>query len=216
MTRSLRSSWPMALALVLALSPMSACGVADRLGSSDPNTSPSVAPAPSDAPSSEAPSTPDDTPEAGSGDVVDASTFSFTVPTLWRQSPAPTSGVAGVRSEAVVVGETTSGFRTNINVVSQALPAGASLEDYVAVTLRSARQQGYSVSSQPATVGDLDDAPTLGYTWSKRIGSLRLVQRQFAAEHDDRVYILTLSTPSSEYGASLRSLSAVQKSWRWT
>lgn len=136
--------------------------------------------------------------------------------------PGFKNGIAYVKNEPiailyVAVGPRSSGFTTNINVIrepSHGLTDINTITQAELSTLKGLQPPAHQISSQRLTVGG-DPARTLDYLKSTAT-RVPVHARQVFVEHGGWIYTITYSARPTSYSASLRALTQMLSSWRWT
>ena len=134
--------------------------------------------------------------------------FTATAPQNWKQTSYPGAAVVFVSPRVV------SDFRPNINVLVQPLPAGWTLEDYDALTLKQVKQliSDAKIISHTATM--LSGVPAWQLVYSGTQGQYKLLFTQVYALAAGRAYVLTGTTtqgrqvnaaPTAEFTAFVKT-----------
>jgi hypothetical protein len=122
--------------------------------------------------------------------------------------PALDLGFAGAK-------EREDGFATNINVVTESLPKGMTLEDYEEVSIENAPALGVTLEGdpEPVTLGGEPAFVFEGSVDSPLDQDLHF--RTVAAVHEGLAFSLTLTALEDRFDDEAGDLDAARDSWVW-
>ena len=155
-------------------------------------------------------------PACGSSEEkVDGSGYSVELPDGWKdRSEDAEEQTGGIAVDKLFIGPRVEGFATNVNVIREARPANASLEEIE----QRGRPQIRGVGGRnisPAKPVELDGERALSHTYSIRQQGKLLRGEQYIALHDDRVYNFTVTSVPSAFADARKDFEEIADSWKW-
>jgi hypothetical protein len=203
-------TWVVPTTVALSLALLSGCsGEDDPAGSADPVTDVQETSAPDDAAVTTSP--PDDaesTTEAPAPVTSADDAFSFEVPQGWSDAgdQAGADAVAAARAD-----ERTDDFFTNFVVVTE--EPISDLEE--AIEEAAETIAGEEGSHEMLEDIEIDGRTAYGYQLTRTVEEVDIVQVQRWVEHEDSLYILTLSAAESRLEEAQAELEEILGTWTW-
>ncbi|MCE0486308.1 PsbP-related protein [Ornithinimicrobium sediminis] len=203
-------AWVVPTTVALSLALLTGCsGEDDPAGSADPVTDVQETSAPDDAAVTTSP--PDDaesTTEAPAPVTSADDAFSFEVPQEWSDAgdQAGADAVAAARAD-----ERTDDFFTNLVVVTE--EPISDLEE--AIEEAAETIAGEDGSHEMLEDIEIDGRTAYGYQLTRTVEDVDIVQVQRWVEHEDSLYILTLSAAESRLEEAQAELEEILGSWTW-
>jgi len=137
--------------------------------------------------------------------------FSVLLPDGWSDGSDKLSGIA----ETGYFGPTIGGFAININVIRQ--PIGAvSLPQFLRATRANVRSALHVTSMSKATPRLMDGEAAVDYTVIDQQVGRALEQRQTLVIRDGNGYVITYTSPLSNFTYYRISADSILDSWQWS
>ena len=151
----------------------------------------------------------------GSSDEgVEGSGYTVELPDGWKDRTDDADEESAIRVDRLFVGKRVEGFATNVNVIRERRPPGASLEEIEQQGRPQIRGLGGRDLSQAKRV-ELDGEPALSHTYRIRQQGKLLAGEQYIGIHDGRVYNVTVTSVPSAFADARRDFRKITDSWKW-
>ena len=155
------------------------------------------------------------TPSSGRAASTDKG-FVAAIPAGFRNATAPAQSLP-IKTLYLAMGPRASGLTTNINVVRESSEGMTDINAVVRAELKGIRlvlpdARQFSTPESVTVAGE--PAQAVDYVYGSATRLLHL--RQVIVEHEGWTYVITYTSSSTGYQASLPALAQVISSWRWT
>jgi hypothetical protein len=198
--------------------PVLAVGVVLALGGcgSDDDTTTSTAASGTTAAPATTTGAPATSTATGGGTTITGTGYRTSAPAGWRDAKELAAGTA-IRVDQLYASPEGSSFRANVVIIREdpAALKGKRVEDLEEqLRQQSARAVGADVPDAEDPF-ELDGEDAVRWTLRRKQGDQDLVQRQFAAIHDDALYTVTLTTTADDDADGEKHVQGLVGSWRW-
>ena len=155
-------------------------------------------------------------PACGSSEEkVEGSGYSVELPDGWKdRTDDAEKQTGGIKVDRLFIGPRVEGFATNVNVLREARPANASLEEIEQRGRPQIRGVGGKNISQAKPV-ELGDERALSHTYRISQQGKQLRGEQYIAIHDGRVYNVTVTSVPSAFADAQKDFKEIADSWKW-
>ncbi len=155
-------------------------------------------------------------PACGSSEEeVKGSGYTLELPDGWKdRTDDAEEQTGGISVDKLFIGPRVEGFATNVNVLREARPANASLEEIE----QRGRPQIRGVGGRnisPARPVELGDERALSHTYNIRQQGKLLRGEQYIAVHDGRVYNVTVTSVPRAFADAQKDFEEIADSWKW-
>ena len=150
-----------------------------------------------------------------SEEEVEGTGYSVELPDGWSdRTDDAEEQTGGIAVDRLFIGPRVDGFATNVNVLREARPPGASLEEIE----QRGRPQIRGVGGRnisPARPVELGGERALSHTYRIRQEGKLLRGEQYIAIHDGRVYNVTVTSVPGAFDDAQKDFKEIADSWKW-
>ena len=119
-----------------------------------------------------------------------------------------------IRFDRVFARKRKDGFATNVNVIRERLPEGATLKQIEGYAPEQLRAFG-ATDIRPARRTEIGGGPATAREYRIDVGQGPLRGKQLQTVHGKRVYTITLTARAGAFDSHVAGFEAILDSWRW-